>query len=208
MSNVICGRKNCTKCGRWRHAFDFGRKPHGLQSWCKACQREAARVREGLKRRGRPYEARRRIKTAHLPRIPGSWEPAPTTPEYRAYQRERYRNLTARQRQDRREYQRIFQEGRRRAAGIPRRNLKEQRVKQGYDEALILDAAPFREWLLTRQIETSWREWCSVHEIDDSLCREIRVGNKTGVHVDTVDKVLQIAGYHLDELYPYEEAAA
>jgi hypothetical protein len=39
--SVICGRKNCTSCGRWRHAFDFGyeQRTHTiyLRSECKPC---------------------------------------------------------------------------------------------------------------------------------------------------------------------------
>lgn len=41
---VVCGRKFCSKCGRWRHIVDFdvqrarGREPR-LRSWCRTCQR-------------------------------------------------------------------------------------------------------------------------------------------------------------------------
>lgn len=39
---VVCGRKFCTACGRWRHVVDFAvhtREPLELQSRCRACLR-------------------------------------------------------------------------------------------------------------------------------------------------------------------------
>jgi hypothetical protein len=52
----IVGRKNCTRCTRWRHVIDFppGRTkrrdgtpidPPQLSSWCEVCHRKAGRVR-------------------------------------------------------------------------------------------------------------------------------------------------------------------
>jgi hypothetical protein len=49
---VICGRRNCAKCGRWRHVSDFSanrRDPETgevlwLNGYCVAC--EHARMRE------------------------------------------------------------------------------------------------------------------------------------------------------------------
>jgi hypothetical protein len=43
VSEVVCGRKFCARCGRWRHVCDFERDPRnrtsGLYSWCRACHR-------------------------------------------------------------------------------------------------------------------------------------------------------------------------
>jgi hypothetical protein len=52
--SVVCGRRNCTKCGRWRHVSDFSanrRDPvtgdvRWINSYCIACER--ARWRETL----------------------------------------------------------------------------------------------------------------------------------------------------------------
>lgn len=41
VNGLVCGRKFCTSCGRWRHAVDFCRDPRttsGLGSWCRTCQ--------------------------------------------------------------------------------------------------------------------------------------------------------------------------
>jgi len=162
-----------------------------------------------MKRRGRPYEQQRRIRTAGIPRKPGTWEPDYQSPEYRAYARERYRNLSPKQRADRREYQRIIQEAKRREAGIAPRK-RNGMVKQGHDERVHLSSAPFREWLLERQIETNWNDWCGIHAIDSSSCARIRSGKQKHVHIDVVDRVLMIAGVHLSEVYPdlYEEEMA
>jgi hypothetical protein len=45
---VVCGRKFCARCGRWRHVADFrprrGTKT-GLASWCETCTRIVGRER-------------------------------------------------------------------------------------------------------------------------------------------------------------------
>lgn len=37
---LVCGRKFCAVCGRWRHACDFRLRTNGrLESWCRTCER-------------------------------------------------------------------------------------------------------------------------------------------------------------------------
>jgi hypothetical protein len=42
-NSVICGRKNCTNCGRWRHAYEFTYERRGttyyMRSECRVCAR-------------------------------------------------------------------------------------------------------------------------------------------------------------------------
>lgn len=66
---IICGRRNCTKCGRWRHTIDFKwswrnpeyRQKPTISSVCDACRRAKERERY----HSLPAEERRqRIKDA------------------------------------------------------------------------------------------------------------------------------------------------
>jgi transcriptional regulator with XRE-family HTH domain len=41
---IICGRKFCTGCGRWRHICDFGAYQGRIRSRCRACQRAYQRA--------------------------------------------------------------------------------------------------------------------------------------------------------------------
>jgi hypothetical protein len=60
---VICGRKFCTQCGRFRHLTDFGRSNQGrIASYCRCCGRERARQRWATmtpERRALTYEYHR-----------------------------------------------------------------------------------------------------------------------------------------------------
>ena len=63
---VVLGRRFCSDCGRWRLLIDFHAReraadgePIAWQSICSTCQRIRCRVTAGIKRRGKPYEARR-----------------------------------------------------------------------------------------------------------------------------------------------------
>jgi hypothetical protein len=66
---TLPARKNCTKCGRWLlcclhfHVAerDSDGEPKRLQSWCKSCQREASRIRNGRRRRGYRYNKQRTL---------------------------------------------------------------------------------------------------------------------------------------------------
>lgn len=204
---MTCGRKHCTKCGCWRHAIDFGRHPGhptGLQSHCRTCQRVTARERVGLKRRGKPFKPQRREATAGIPRRPdGTLEH--TSEEFRAYQRDRYQKLSEAQRADRRERQRIWHEGRRRARGIPARPL--DRETPGFNSQVFV--APFATWLDDHADNSNLKAWAYRHQIDESLVSRILKGGQDYVSIDTVDRVLVAAGqpHLLNELYPVEVAA-
>jgi transcriptional regulator with XRE-family HTH domain len=45
---IVCGRKFCARCGRWRGVCDFGRQPGntltGLRSYCHGCERAVRRA--------------------------------------------------------------------------------------------------------------------------------------------------------------------
>jgi hypothetical protein len=45
--SVICGRKNCTNCGIWRHAYEFNYERRGttyyMRSECQVCARKRRR---------------------------------------------------------------------------------------------------------------------------------------------------------------------
>src|SRR5881628_3070787 len=116
--SVVCGRKFCTRCGRWRLLVDFYARRYDQdgnavwwQSCCMNCGLIEKRISNGIIRRGRPYEARK----------------PPLTPEQR---KARTRELYQCRRRDpqwlerRREYERIWREAKRREQGVPARALK------------------------------------------------------------------------------------
>lgn len=62
---IICGRRNCTHCGRWRPITDFTclrRDANGeaiwLNSWCRPCDNERRRVRDPQARLRKAENAR------------------------------------------------------------------------------------------------------------------------------------------------------
>lgn len=134
----VCGRKFCSCCGRWRMLMDFGasgRSDRGIPlrfaSRCITCERVLKRIRGG-------YKGPRKLGRAS-----------------REVRRERWKEQQRRRRQDPQfleqlqEYQRIWKEGRRRAAGVvPRDFLRNgSRNKGAYGKADAVDAGPFLEWL-------------------------------------------------------------
>lgn len=66
---MIPARKNCAHCGRWLYSFlnfyvaerDDDGNPVRVGSWCKQCNREAVRVRNGRRRRGARYNPQRKL---------------------------------------------------------------------------------------------------------------------------------------------------
>ena len=63
---IVCGRKFCAQCGRWRHVVDFQRERRntgsgGLRSYCRTCSE--------IKRRTRMADARRRQELREYQRI-------------------------------------------------------------------------------------------------------------------------------------------
>jgi hypothetical protein len=146
---VVCGRKFCAHCGRWRHVCDFGHKSRaktGLSSWCETCTRKLARE----------VRARR-------------------TPEQRELVRE---------------YQRIWSEGRRREAGVRRREeLFAARPLRA--ERILLPTAP-----LLAELER-------VLDLEDFARRSgvsarrvwgLRTGESSRVRIDVADKLAVALG--------------
>lgn len=220
---VILGRKNCSKCYRWRSILDFyvrdrdeDDNPLGFQTTCKICTGEITRRNQGIRRRGKPYQKRK---------------PPLSEEERRAKRRELHRwkmeNVPG-YAEDRREYHRIYAEGKRREAGVPRRDaMIEKRNVGGAKGDPKLPLVPFQQWIKERSahyarvegIEARGEEvagighlayLCGVserllrrhingYEIDrDGRRREI-----THVALSTVDKCLTNEGTTLIwELYP------
>jgi hypothetical protein len=107
---VVCGRRFCNICGRWRHIVDFGvdsrtrrGTPITFSSKCRVCDRNQKRVKKGA-----------------LPRAVGS-APRELRLEWRRLNTEEKRKNAA-WLEERREYHRIYNEVRRRKAGVPPRH--------------------------------------------------------------------------------------
>lgn len=134
--SITCGRKVCPSC-TWRHVMDFGRRPNGtLESHCRTCVRVRKRVTNAAAvGRDEPYGQREVIGPAERRR--------------RRNEDSRRRNRTA----SRREYQRIYQAERRRAKGIPARQMKKNGTatiegdNYNPDARDFVPSGPFIEWL-------------------------------------------------------------
>jgi hypothetical protein len=137
---AVLGRRFCTSCGRWRplHDFHARKRVDGIAiSWqanCSHCQRVKQRVSKGLRVRGVPYEARR---------------PAMTHAEHLARDRELYakRRLDPAWLKQHREYDRIYREAKRRAAGVPVREFKHRRSVIDRIERVFLPVEPLERLL-------------------------------------------------------------
>ena len=194
---IILGRKNCTRCKRWLHLHEFHvrvRHPDGsaksYQTACKACQRTISRVQKGIRARGIPYEARKDI----------------TRKEKLANRRARYSVLMQDPQRvaDRREYNRIYAEAKRREAGITRRNFKNKTLP-GFGELLPIE--PLAHWF-EKKLSNGYKGEpgrlalrCGINE--RALSRILN-GEQDQVTEDFVDKVLMAEGStHLWEVYPH-----
>jgi hypothetical protein len=93
-NNIICGRRNCSRCGRWRLVIDFRatrRNENGevviLNSWCNHCHREESRSRAKLPKTKRRIATDRSNKRAHYRRKHGKGvldgRSKPRTPTFR-----------------------------------------------------------------------------------------------------------------------------
>lgn len=192
------GRKHCSCCGCWRPLMEFPERGNGLlHSWCQACHRLSRRERGGFKPRSYTH-----CKRGHR-----------FTPEntYRNAGR-RFCRICQRQRQakwrrdpvvsvQRREYNRIWKEGQRRAQGAPVR-LAGRRIPQDYHERLLLPGEPFAEWLRENVPTSNRMRWAVANGIDETQVRRLLNGEQETVHIDTVDRVVDPGV--LNELYPIE----
>lgn len=180
---VVLGRKFCPSCGRWRLLVDFhvnGRWPNGeprhWQGSCATCQRIHKREVNG-----------------HQPR-----PPALTHEERLARARERWR-----QRRedpvwlaDRREYERIYKEAKRREAGI-KPTTHRRRTVVDRREYVFLDPGP-----LLGAIK-GWED-LDLEKVTGIPARTIyryRVGESRHVRLDLADRLALAVGTHLYDLY-------
>lgn len=176
---------------RWLLAIEFHVKvwgdetktwPAQLQSQCKSCQRISSRIYQGLAKRGVPYEAR--------------VIPSPLTEEERRERRvikaKRYQNWINKpgNREDRKEYGRIYQEAKRREAGIEPRAKDEVQVFVTHGDTR-LPAGPLLEYCEAMGIQSR---------------HLVGLNNVNTVTLHRADVILQDAGhpYVLNLLYPLE----
>ena len=196
---IVCGRKFCSVCKRWRHLLDFGvarwvdpitrEVPMYWRSQCLTCERVIGREKNArLNGRDRPYGARqprmrgqtrnRHWYQKHLERM--------KDPEYAA----RYR-----------EYQRMWAEGKRREMGVPAREAMYEK-RQILDGTPMVDATAFKDWFNSLNGSTP-----SSESLGEALTRRIsavRSGEQKKIHLSLVDEVGHIVGAtHLTHtLYP------
>ena len=219
MRTVVCGRKFCTRCKRWRHVVDFhahGRRPDGypssLQARCMTCMRVYVRERDG-------YQPRRwgSCMRGH-PRTPENvgvvYEANGQAHRYcRACKREVYAEKREKREfmERKREYQRFWTEAKRRERGARPRQFgpRSKRAPDG-ERTPKVPAAPFREWLLARRHKyDSLVDMAVALGVDESVLRKVLAGEKPTLYATTVDRALTNEGNTLWwELYDDEEMAA
>lgn len=169
---VVCGRKHCTGCGRWRHAVDFFahcRSPLQLASRCKTCAR-----RQG-----------------------------------RAVRRDPVRGPL------RREYERIWREGQRRAAGVPerpgRRPPPDVGPSRGNRMVPIAPLTPFLEqWMNAHAdeyrngVNGHWqgiRGLAAASGVPERMLYSILSGHQVRCHYDVADRLAIAVGLSLTLIY-------
>jgi hypothetical protein len=155
---VVCGRKFCCYCGRWRHVCDF--RPNsrntrsGLTSLCVTCMRIKSRQQRA--------------------------------------------RITAKQKEQRREYQRLWHYMRRREAGVPERNFKNRHTVIDKAEALYLPSGPLAAALaMTGEWETLARR----AGVPSRTIFRMRSGEGQYVRLDVADKVATALGWPLEVIY-------
>lgn len=218
-TRLVCGRKHCSNCGHWRHAYEFSvskRYADGsvrlIRPWCRTCERVTGRVRHGMKRRGTPYEMQRKwekcIRGHSLdPRVGDVYVDTNGRHHCRVCRRLRTRKP------EYKEWKRIYQEARRREAGIPRRPgmRRTQEPIYGPQGPLYIPAEPFARWL-RRKMEhyETLKDLANALHMESSHLGHIVNDERGTIHIDTVDRALmQFCEQHLlNEWYPPVEVPA
>lgn len=121
------------------------------------------------------------------------------------HKRERWANMTPEQKVLRREYQRIWTEGKRRAAGIPPRQFKNGKPPV---ERVFLPVDPIvRE--MTRFMlvhdEMSWRGLARMVGTGDRALWRLRHRESRHIRVDLADRIAVAIGTPLALIYPSED---
>jgi hypothetical protein len=160
---IVCGRKYCPGCGRWRLLCDF--PPDTRKSKPRRFGLPAARCRACGSIGMRYYE----------------------------------HHATQEQIEARREYQRIYKEAQRRAAGIPVSTAKRRRVTD-HKERVFLDPAP-----LVREIERAcqgeYGQLARVSGVSERAIYRLRTGESAHVRIDNADRLALGLGLTLEMIY-------
>lgn len=197
---IVCGRRFCKHCRRWRHLLDFDvsrRWPDDSPRYLFACCKRCELVR---KRQGRPP---RRFLT-----------PAQRRARHNEYQKRRRRENSL-WRSRRQEYERIYKEAQRRRAGVRERPYvtASRAPDVAQRDNVHLPREPFVRWLEKLQPRyESIGVFAEALGLDESLLRRVLRGwgvrrgervPKPYVSLDTVDRALTSEGSTLLwELYP------
>lgn len=207
-SAVACGRRHCTSphhqgqqwlpvsffhIAEW--ADDERTIPKRYQAHCKTCQVLNDRERNGYSAR-QPSKTGYRLETAEDRRV------------YNAYQKQRYRDMTDQQREDRRERERIRAEALRRKAGIKPRKLKrlesrlsDVRPQPGEPLLLARPVVEFLEEMVHRHGRTAV---ANGSRIGTDRLDELMDGKVEHIYLELADRILTGLGYpeQLAVLYP------
>lgn len=192
---IVCGRRFCIGCRRWRLVMEFAvnrhwpdGSPRYLFSRCKTCDRLRKREAHG-------YQPKRWVSEE---------EKARCIREY-AEVRLRRRREDARWAEERREYERIYKDMQRRRDGIPERQFRNRGPRApDLEPARRLVAVPFSAWLREREGEYDDRvHMARALGMDDSLLGKLLEDRKPAVSIDTVEHALVREGStFLWQLYP------
>jgi|tagenome__1003787_1003787.scaffolds.fasta_scaffold20670673_2 hypothetical protein len=210
---VVCGRRICAGCNRWRHIYDFAYRKARNEIWitkfCWSCQRAEKRHHYRRNRRHN-IERIRRWRVAHPERVAAyAAEDAAS-----GKRRERDRAFLAipENRERRRAYNRAFKDRQRRAQGVPQYRLRSALFREAMRRGTI-DPAPFVEWITKRLVAyESLEQLAEMCQVNPRQLRTYRAGHyfKRGkryqikqVKISFVDRCLINEGWNdLWELYP------
>jgi transcriptional regulator with XRE-family HTH domain len=186
---IVCGRKHCTRCGRWRLLLDFHPRERNAegeaiawQAMCKACSRQSERVSKGNRMRGRPYEV---------------WSPRITVEERRRRQREHWRKVKAdpKKLELRREYGRIWAEGKRRERGVPVRQFRNRRTVIDRVERVFLPREPLlAELKLWKDAEGTFEGLARLSGVSARTIYRYRYGESAHIRIDVADRIAYALG--------------
>jgi hypothetical protein len=198
---VVLGRKLCTakhhEGRRFIHVSFFEARERdssgavvALQSHCRTCNRINQRISKGIRRRGKPYAKR-----------------APALPREEINRRRREKHRDAMNDPDyverRREYARIYTEGKRREAGVEPREFRNRKAPGRYER---LVAAPMSEWVRRNlpRYQGEPSRMAAKCDVDEATIRRLRDQKVDVISEDLADRILTRDGStDLWEVYPH-----
>lgn len=104
-----------------------------------------------------------------------------------------------RKREQIREYHRIWSEAKRRERGAAVRKKKQKPKGGGRD---TVPAGPLAEWLRDRKHDASNKELAIRYDTSEKRIQELVSGKAERIGLDTADRILMAADWHLMDLYP------